>query len=532
MTDSLTRPRPGWQPPGAAGRVRCALDRGGAALRRPGRRRGRSDWYAGGVAASASGSPGRWSRTAWAAANSAPAPATRRRVRAYEELIEAEYLAAEQLVVRRPDPSSCSARVVRGHPGDAAVGVARIGSPAAGIAAREPPQRVTGSALGSNAAASSAVAVRRRPGRRRASGRVARRASWSARRRSAVAGGDLGEGPSRAGDRAGDLVGRRHAHDVLLGLPRLGGRDLAQVGGRRVDAVGRGAVRPVRSRACVGGWSSDFAVLLLVGTAARWAASHSSAVTTGSGSASPAWRSASQGLGALGGGAGAGGVGEPGGARVVELLELAGTPVEGVGQGRGLGGLPVQPDALGAVGGGAGFGAAQGRGLAVVGGGLVGAGKFLGRRSGAPRPARAASRGRACGAGRRTAPGGLVDLRAAQRTPRGPVGRVLPRPDRPSGRHRGRRPGRRGRAAPCRPRRYPRAPPTPTVAARVTGHGPRASTAHAGAADAAARPSSAARRRRRRRARRGSRSTPGCRCAGPTRRTWRRRGRTGGCRRR
>ena len=33
----------------------------------------------------------------------APAPATRRRARAYEELIEAEYLAAEQLDVRRPD---------------------------------------------------------------------------------------------------------------------------------------------------------------------------------------------------------------------------------------------------------------------------------------------------------------------------------------------------------------------------------------------------------------------------------------------
>src|SRR4051812_12823180 len=33
----------------------------------------------------------------------APAPATRGRTRAYEELIEAEYLAAEQLDVRRPD---------------------------------------------------------------------------------------------------------------------------------------------------------------------------------------------------------------------------------------------------------------------------------------------------------------------------------------------------------------------------------------------------------------------------------------------
>ena len=33
----------------------------------------------------------------------APSPATRRQVRAYEELIEAEYLAAEQLDVRRPD---------------------------------------------------------------------------------------------------------------------------------------------------------------------------------------------------------------------------------------------------------------------------------------------------------------------------------------------------------------------------------------------------------------------------------------------
>src|SRR6476620_1834085 len=33
----------------------------------------------------------------------APSPATRRQVRAIEELIEAEYLAAEQLGVRRPD---------------------------------------------------------------------------------------------------------------------------------------------------------------------------------------------------------------------------------------------------------------------------------------------------------------------------------------------------------------------------------------------------------------------------------------------
>jgi hypothetical protein len=40
----------------------------------------------------------------------APSPATRRQARAYEELIEAEYLAAEQLDIRRPD-------LVRHQPG-------------------------------------------------------------------------------------------------------------------------------------------------------------------------------------------------------------------------------------------------------------------------------------------------------------------------------------------------------------------------------------------------------------------------------
>ena len=91
-----------------------------------------------------------------------------------------------------------------------------------------------------------------------------------------------------------------------------------------------------------------------------------------------------QGLGVLGGGAGDGGVGEPDGAGVVELLQLGGALVEGRGEGRGLGRLPVQPGPLGVVGGGVGFGAAQGGGLVVVGGGLVGAGEFVADVAGSP----------------------------------------------------------------------------------------------------------------------------------------------------
>jgi hypothetical protein len=62
-----------------------------------------SDWYPAAVAVTC-----RWLACAVVQDQTgrralAPAPATRGRTRAYEELIEAEYLAAEQLDVRRPD---------------------------------------------------------------------------------------------------------------------------------------------------------------------------------------------------------------------------------------------------------------------------------------------------------------------------------------------------------------------------------------------------------------------------------------------
>jgi hypothetical protein len=63
---------------------------------------GGDGWYAAGVAATC-----RWlatapSRLAIGLADSTPAPATRRRSLAYEELIEAEFLAAERLEETRP----------------------------------------------------------------------------------------------------------------------------------------------------------------------------------------------------------------------------------------------------------------------------------------------------------------------------------------------------------------------------------------------------------------------------------------------
>lgn len=64
--------------------------------------RGGRGWYAAGVAATC-----RWlatapSRLANGLAGPTPAPATRRTAMAYEELIEAEFLAAERLEERRP----------------------------------------------------------------------------------------------------------------------------------------------------------------------------------------------------------------------------------------------------------------------------------------------------------------------------------------------------------------------------------------------------------------------------------------------
>lgn len=71
---------------------------------------GVTDWYAGGVSLTC-----RWLATAPARSSVGPgglarSPATRQAIVAYEELIEAEYLAAELLEQRRPD-------LVRSRPG-------------------------------------------------------------------------------------------------------------------------------------------------------------------------------------------------------------------------------------------------------------------------------------------------------------------------------------------------------------------------------------------------------------------------------
>jgi hypothetical protein len=68
------------------------------------------DWYPAGVAVTCEWLAGVVVEDAMGRRELAPAPVTRRRVRAYEELIETEYLAAEQLDVRRPD-------LVRHQPG-------------------------------------------------------------------------------------------------------------------------------------------------------------------------------------------------------------------------------------------------------------------------------------------------------------------------------------------------------------------------------------------------------------------------------
>ncbi len=61
------------------------------------------DWYPAAVAVTCRWLAGAIVQDQMGRRAPAPAPATRRRARAYEELIEAEYLAAEQLDVRRPD---------------------------------------------------------------------------------------------------------------------------------------------------------------------------------------------------------------------------------------------------------------------------------------------------------------------------------------------------------------------------------------------------------------------------------------------
>ncbi len=77
-----------------------------AAARRRGREqgdRGITDWYSGGVAATCAWIAGAMVQAPNGRRVPARSPATNRSATAYEELIEAEYLAAELLDVRRPD---------------------------------------------------------------------------------------------------------------------------------------------------------------------------------------------------------------------------------------------------------------------------------------------------------------------------------------------------------------------------------------------------------------------------------------------
>ncbi|MEJ2865321.1 hypothetical protein [Actinomycetospora flava] len=90
------------------------------------------------------------------------------------------------------------------------------------------------------------------------------------------------------------------------------------------------------------------------------------------------------GLGPLSGGPGAGGVGQPARSGVVELTELVGLLLEGLGQRAGLIGLVGEATSLGLVGSGVGFGSAQLFGLAVGCEGLVGAGELVADVAGGP----------------------------------------------------------------------------------------------------------------------------------------------------
>jgi hypothetical protein len=65
--------------------------------------RAEPDWFPPGVAVTCRWLAGAVVEDQMGRRSLAPSPATRRQVRAIEELIEAEYLAAEQLDVRRPD---------------------------------------------------------------------------------------------------------------------------------------------------------------------------------------------------------------------------------------------------------------------------------------------------------------------------------------------------------------------------------------------------------------------------------------------
>ena len=197
-----------------------------------------------------------------------------------------------------------------------------------------------------------------------------------------LAGVDLGQRPLRASERAFDLVGGRYPHDVLLALAGLGRGDLANVGGR-VRPSGRrsswsGSASSTRSSSVIARCRSSSA------TAVRWAVSQSSAVTTGSGSVSLAWRSArtASASSAL--------------ARVTAVWasqtarasssscscsarrsRVAARAAASVAS-------RCEPGVLGGVGGRVGFGATQGGGLVVVRGGLAGSGELVADVAGSP----------------------------------------------------------------------------------------------------------------------------------------------------
>src|SRR5581483_5191833 len=87
---------------------------------------------------------------------------------------------------------------------------------------------------------------------------------------------------------------------------------------------------------------------------------------------------------AVGGGAGAGGVGEPQGSLLVEVAQDLDLVVQGVGEGAGSGGVAGEAVAFGGVGGGFGLGGPAGGAVAVGGGGLEGAGELVGDVAGCP----------------------------------------------------------------------------------------------------------------------------------------------------
>lgn len=150
-----------------------------------------------------------------------------------------------------------------------------------------------------------------------------------------LTGVNLGQRPLRADDGAFDFFGRRHTYDVLLDLPGFGRSDLANVGRSRGpgELDGFGGVNDVVL--------GDPAVALLVDDGAAVGNEPFVGRDDGLGLDVVGVPFGEDGLGLFGVDAGHGGVGEPDGAGVVELLQLLGTAVEGGSQGCGLGRLAV-----------------------------------------------------------------------------------------------------------------------------------------------------------------------------------------------